>query len=233
MKPMSVFFVYAVAILLASGCVGPGRFSHIVTVYSYMTPSGQQIPAPSAAQPTPCLLVNGGYQQLGDPASNEPTPIGMAVAAMVGDALATNWYQCIRLEEVTPTLVVVYHWGSAIPDYSPEERRLPSMGDLQILDLVGGRALKNADLESEQLAILSAATDERYFVSAAAYRYTVHAPHNIGTLVWRTQISVPRDGLTLERAIPLLTSTGAALFGRETLLPRRIHVLVQGVFRSK
>ncbi|MES2692522.1 MAG: hypothetical protein V4773_03545 [Verrucomicrobiota bacterium] len=221
--------------MILAGCVSSGSWPHEVTVYSYVTASGRNVSAATSDRPVSCLLVDGGYREIGDtPRSGGRHALDPSrIAALLHEGLAGNHYRCIGKKDTVPALVVVFHWGHAAPESFQEERRTPSMADLQMLDLVGGRGLANADLKSERQAIFSATTEERFFVSVAAYAYAEGAAENIGELLWRTQMSVRTDGLVAEQAMPMLTAIGGTFFGRETPLPRRIDVSVTGVLRRR
>lgn len=210
--------------LLSASEVSAGLPSYEVTVYSSLTAAGRKQDAPTSAAPLPCLLVNGGYREIGDRRAGEHSPDPRWIATLVHDGLELHHYRCVGSNEAAPRVVIVYRWGCAIPETRPVALHMLPKSDLEILDLVGGGALRRADLASERNAIFSAATDERYFVSIAAYAYSTTAAQNIGDLLWRTQLSVPCGDLTQAGAVRLLTAAGASLLGTETPLPRRITV---------
>lgn len=211
-------------VLLSASEVTAALPSYEVTVYSSVTAAGRKQAAPTSAAALPCLLVTGGYREIGDRRAGEHSPDPGWIATLVHDGLELHHYRCVGPSEAAPRVVIVYRWGCAIPETRSVALHVPAKSDLEMLDLVGGGALRRADLASERNAIFSAATDERYFVSIAAYAYSTTAAQNIGDLLWRTQLSVPSGGLTQAGAVRLLTAAGAPLLGAETPLPRRITV---------
>jgi hypothetical protein len=221
----------SLALALATGCSTTGVPSYEVTTYSYVTEAGRQVASPTDDHPARVLLVNGGYQEFGDPRARDKAAEPLLVATHVRDALLHNHFQPITVGEAPPDLLVVFQWGAANPE-TAGQTGATSHSALQRLDLVGGRALRNADLESERNTIHNAAADPRYFVAVAAYHYAESAPNRMGSLLWRTQISVPAGGLTQDRAVPLLTAVGGRLFGMDTPLPRRVWVGINGVLNT-
>jgi hypothetical protein len=232
-QPWSFAGAVAVSLGLAAvtGCSTTGTPSYEVTTYSYVTDTGRQEPSPTEDQPARCLLVNGGYQEFGDPRARDKAADPLLVAAHVRDALLRRHFKTITAGEAPPDMLVVFHWGASNPETATQNGAI-SHTALPQLDLVGGRALKSAGLESERNAIHNAAVDPRYFVAVAAYQYAESAPNSMGSLLWRTQISVPAAGLTQDRAVPLLTAVGGSLFGMDTPLPRRVSVGINGVLNT-
>lgn len=221
----------ALALALCTGCSTTGTPSHEITTYSYLTDAGRRVASPTEEQPIRCMLVNGGYQEFGDPRARDKAAEPLLVATHVRDALLRNHFKTIAVGELPPDIVVVFHWGASNPE-AVGQNGTASHAALQRLDLVGGRALRNTDLESERNTIHNAADEPRYFVAVAAYHYAELAANRMGSLLWRTQISVHAIGLTQDRAVPLLTAVGGRLFGMDTALPRRVSVGINGVLNT-
>lgn len=205
-------------------------FAHEVTVYSYVTDDGKRVVAPTPERPVCGLLVHGGYQEIGAPGARSQNVAAeqTRVDQLVRGALDAGGFQCPTKQALSTGLLVVCHWGCTHPyppDSDPNEWYLEK---LQMLALVGGRALNLTNSESERATILRAAGDDRYFVIVSAYDLAVYAEQKTKRLLWRTQMSVPSDGLSQEQALPLLVTAGVALFGCETTLPRRVEMNVAG-----
>jgi hypothetical protein len=229
MKTIRLLFGLAASALIASGLHGAS--THEVTVFSSITVEGKKLSLPTADAPLMCILANGGNRNIGgfDPAVTA-TPV-QTILSLVSRALTRNSFRCGRPDEGAPSLMIVCHWGHATPpamDAGPEFN-----GDrAEMLALVGGAALGRA-LDQERAAIVTAANDERFFVIVSAYDYAAYSNSGAKRLLWRSQMSVPSYGLSTTQAWPLLTAAGAALFGRETPLPRRIAVEVGGVLNPE
>jgi hypothetical protein len=206
--------------------------AHEVTVYSFVTADGRKTPAATSEQPAGARLVAGGLQQIGGPPTHHLiTPSDLArVAQPLGGALGAHGFQ-LTTETTSTEHLIVFHCGFAYPTPVDPAGNLWHHEKLEMLTLVGGRALSRAVLEAERAAIFQAAGDERYFVVVSAYDYAVYAKQGTKRLLWRTQMSVPSHGLMPEQAWPMLVTAGAPLFGRDTPLPRRIEIKVTGQLR--
>jgi hypothetical protein len=222
------FVFLAMTVMAWSGCASIERSSYTITIHSYVTAEGRLHPAATRARPTLYALVTGGHRIIGDSRAGEGEVDSVQVIRLVHDALQAAHYRATGPYDQAPDLVLVFSWGSAIPEPEPDGTTNPSYADLQMLDLVGGRSLSNLDLQSEKDALHREAREARYYLSVAAYRSSKGAVQDMGPLYWRTQISVPIADLTLQRALPMLAATGVGIFGSDTRIPMRIVMRVSG-----
>jgi hypothetical protein len=151
---------------------------------------------------------------------------------LVRAALRLNGYAGLRHGEA-PELIVVFHWGCLRPDsrgsgVGPFGVVL-NQGDM--LELVGGRALVSNSDRILQSALIDAAADERYFLIVSAYE-PPNSGEELSRLLWRTQCSLPSDGLSQEQALPILAAAGAVHFGRETVVPDFVTLDVERMLRD-
>ena len=200
---------------------------HEVTVYAYVTEAGAKFATPTAVRPRPYLLADGGYREIGSVPRGEPSPAPVRVLRWVHDALAVHHYEAIRRGSPPEAeCLMVCHSGVIIPDapMTATGRLATRLDDVQALALVGGRALRFADLPSEREAIFSAAKDERYFLIISAFADSAEGAPQHRVLLWRAQMSVPCAGLTPDEALPLLVVAGAGRCGTGTRLPCRVTV---------
>src|SRR5258708_8706461 len=66
--------------------------SREVNVFSYLTDDGRKIATPTPASPAYYLLINGGYQEMGDLVEGEKSPDAAPVQKFVRKALAGNYF---------------------------------------------------------------------------------------------------------------------------------------------
>ncbi len=197
--------------------------SREVNVFSYLTDDGRKIATPTPASPAYYLLINGGYQEMGDLVKGEKSPDAARVEKLVRKALAVNGYQGVTKTSPHLDLVVTFHWGYANPQIEKDDSGNETFYNLnQMYSLVGGRALSKADLNFERAAITEAAREDRYFVIVTAFDFNAYMKQKKRIMLWRTQMSVPSVGIDQDTALPALVSAGGALMGRETNLPKQI-----------
>ena len=229
MKTTQLIYGITAAIFIASALRGTSVRE--VTVFSSVTVDGRKLPLPSVDQPVNCILVSEGYQEIGDGESAGASSPAAQVLNPLIVALTKYSFQCVRQGGTPPPLMILCHWGHATPrpiDAGPEfdhERA-------QMLALVGGEALGRG-LPFECEAIRAAANEERFFMVVSAYDFAAYTEKRVRRLLWRTLMSVPSYQLSPVQAWPLLTATGAALFGHETSMPRRIDVNVSGILNPE
>src|SRR5688572_5791807 len=140
MKP---YFHLSLTIALMSPISGYSAANQIV-VYSFVTHAGRNIASPTKERPARCALGSGGYREWGGIRAGE-RPIRLdQIDPLVRAALQVNAYEPLRRDE-TPDIVVEFYWGCMRPDPSGlgNGRFDIVVNQLDILDLVGGRALEN------------------------------------------------------------------------------------------
>ena len=201
-----------------------------MTVVTEFTPYGRLLRPVSPAQPAYFVAQPGGYKQLGDTVGGEVRPPPADLERAMIKALATNGFLPAAPPAHTPTLAVVYTWGShnkLSPEMAAQFPQLAARHMLERATLVGGRQFMagiNRRLEfgdsildhSERMDYLTdQADDDLYFIIASAYDY---AALTLGKrqLVWRTSMTANARGVALRETILPLIATGASYLGRET-----------------
>lgn len=216
------------AAALMSGCAS----SRQIIVYSFFTDAGRGLAAPTQEKPARYALGSGGYHEWGGIRAGEK-PVTLAfVEPLVRAALRINAYTGLRTGE-SPELVLVFHWGCL----RPEPRGLPTgafdviLNQHHLLDLVGAGTLVAHPDPVLRSALTEAAAEERYFLIVSAYDPPATG-EDPTRLVWRTQCSLPLNGLSQEQAFPILAAAGAGHFGRETRVPDFVTLDVEQVLRE-
>jgi hypothetical protein len=216
-----------IAVLLAARFPGfptvVAAAEHEVTAWSFVTDCGRTAPTAENGL-VRCLLLSGGYQELGrvfaTPPSAPPT------AERVREVLAEG----LRGSEFRPTYdapaieqMLIYQWGYMDPRTDGLARAANSERERRtMLTLLGAStALKS---EVERTALAEALADDRYFLVVSAYDHQAYLASREQRLLWRCHLSVPAHSLSHEQALPLLVGAGVALFARETTEPRRIRI---------
>lgn len=189
-------------------------------VFAYRTtPSIAQ-----SAQPVSCLIVDGGYRQIGAVPAGDTRATPAEVDRLVRRAAQLSGFDPLKTGE-TPAIVLVYQWGYVNPDFVPT--RTEDLGVLahgkEALAIVGEGALANSDLNSERNTVLQAASEERYFLIVSAFDHQEYAKGK-WTLLWRAHASVATPGLTEEKAMPVLAAASSKWLGRDSRTLRTVVV---------
>jgi hypothetical protein len=69
---------------------------------------------------------------------------------------------------------------------------------------------------------LAAAKESRYFVFIAAYSPAAYINKREKKLLWRAQMSLPSNGVTMNQSIDALVYSSVAYLGRPTDLPKHV-----------
>jgi hypothetical protein len=76
----------------------------------------------------------------------------------------------------------------------------------------------------KKIALLSAAGDDRYYVTIAAYDFAAYFNHHEKVLLWITRMSIPKQELDMEEVVVPLIKTGTPFLGRETTAPQVVDI---------
>jgi len=205
--------------------------AHEIIVYSFVTDAGKKVTAPTPDHPVNILLGSYGYQEAGAPAAGERSPPPEYVERLVRHALASSGYKDGTDHYPEEDLMVTYSWGTMNPVMVRNDgTRDVCLNEEEMLRLVGGNAPSRMWRDREAYeSIREAALEPRYFVVVSGYDFAAYLKQRVKKLLWRAQMSIHSTGLTQTEAVPMLLAAGAALFGCETPIPRRITMHVSGI----
>lgn len=79
------------------------------------------------------------------------------------------------------------------------------------------------DIETSQL--MDQASQDLYFVIASAYDFS-SVQNGQKTLLWRTKISAPSEGMEMDSTLPQIVTNAAPYFGREMAKAKPLHVRI-------
>jgi hypothetical protein len=237
----SIGKLIALFVLLGLGSARADRMSD-VNVYSFLTPAGQKLAPPTGDQPAICLLVNGGYHENGAIVAGENPPSADKVQMLVQKALAAAHYLAFspgnlpKSRELKLSYIIVYYWGYMNPtvqeadagdDNDADASPTVDFNGPSMLSLVAGDSLNNMVPNSQAWnEALAAAEQNRYFVFIAAYSPAAYFKDDKREkkLLWRAQMSLPSDGVTLDQSIAALVASSVNYLGRPTELPKLVNM---------
>jgi hypothetical protein len=208
-----------------------------MTVFTEMTDHGRELPQASAESPVYFISYDAGRKSEGEPIGEKVFPAPDALQDILFRSLANNGYRPAAPGQ-TPSLALIYYWGSHSSIEDPEEIALfPERNQQHVLEramLVGGSAYRRkiadeyafgytfADRMPKQAFLIDQASRDMYFVVVSAYD---HAEMLAGRrrLAWRTTMTVSANGVSMRDALPPLVLTAADYFGRATDEPVAIN----------
>ncbi|HWA24172.1 MAG TPA: hypothetical protein VG734_00760 [Lacunisphaera sp.] len=215
-----------------------------MTVYSERTPWGREQPDVSPSTPAYYVMQSQGYQPMGSNPVRENPPPKEVIDELMQRVLEARGFLPVRDPTKTPTLAIIYYWGSHSGLDVQDVMENPALMDLRNRDilqramLVGGRG--NAAKYSRQIAYGVPLSERQareehlryqihnnlYYVVVSAYDYE---SLSLGQrrLVWRTTMTVNDRGLNMDETLPPLIVSATDFFGRDTgetmALERRIN----------
>ena len=222
------------AISVALG-LGWARADHTreVNIYSFLTPAGEKLTPPTAGHPATCLLMNGGYHEEGALVAGEKPVAPGKIEPLVLKALATAHYMSYVPEKFPHDAteldyIIVYSWGYM----NPSEDSDPSSDDstttvtfngASMLALVAGDSISRMTPNTMDWEdAMAAAEDSRYFVLIAAYSPAAYINKHERKLLWRAQMSLPSNGITLDQSVGALVDSSVGYLGRQTNTPKQV-----------
>ena len=212
-----------------------------MTVNTEVSNFGRLLRPVSREHPMSYIAVAGGFKQLGDPIYGEKSPPVADLERAMKRSLAAGGYLESESSAATPSLVVIFHWGTHAKPPPEVARNFPELArkyELERAMLVGGKKYFNryADIlewgltpfdanDPAQQYLRHQSRDDLYFVVASAYDYAALAHHE-RKLLWRTSMTVNTTGVNMDETLIPLIATAAPFFGRETadpqIAPRRV-----------
>ena len=234
MKNSSLLFpVLCVAALLPVPATRAGSMDMIAV--AEQTNKGAMVAPPTADNPACYVAYDGGYIEAGDPIAGEKPPTAAAIGQTLRQVLAAQGYKPATAM-ASPSLLLVYHWGSINKDTIAIPRLNKLKPNLRARIYLAGSTREAATLENFLLSrksapipndwapvpgfltariedVLNVANDDRYFVIVSAYDYTAISRHE-PALLWRVKLSARSVSSYMEEVLPSLISGGAPFFGR-------------------
>ncbi len=203
------------------------------TIVAEQTRKGTEVQPPIVDNPAFYIAYDGGYIEAGDPIAGHKPPTAAAMGQALRQALATQGYQPAA---GSPSLLLVYHWGSINIDTIAIPRISKIKPNLKARIYLSGSTREAATLENFLLSrksapiandwapvpgfltarmqdLLSTANDNRYFVIVSAYDYAAVTRHE-AALLWRVKLSARSVSSDMDEVLPSLVSGGAPFFGR-------------------
>lgn len=193
-----------------------------VNINVEVTEAGKKFTPPTPAHPAYYFPVTGGFREEGAVKAGEKPPPRLLVLQQLAKTLAAQGYLVIGSKTPSPTVLLVFHWGSMNPQIDEfgdmEDPQKLFYNQREMVSLVGGHTLGNLDLWSEREAVMQGAEDDRYFVVVTAFDFAA-AQRKQKMLLWRAKMSTGSAGFSMEDVVAALITSGGPHFGRETLRP--------------
>jgi hypothetical protein len=226
------------ALSLAGACatgLGTRAAAGVFTDNIDMLAVAEQMQAAPSSQGNPVSYVafDGGYIEAGDPIAGKGPPSADQVSKSLNAALADHGF---RANQVTPDIVLTYHWGILRVDHT--QIRLPYGIKTNLrarIELVSTEKLgsevenhillrekgngANDNFSSPRIlagqleTVVQDSKYPRYFVVVSAYDYQALAHHE-ARLLWRTKLSALETSGPMDEVIPALIASGGPFFGK-------------------
>jgi len=178
-----------------------------VDVVVDVTPAGEKVPLPSAAQPVSYFPYTAGFTVAGEipPGAEEPPPTA-AVQHLLARALADEGYR-VATKASPPSVFLAFWWGYKSGDHAAMEELV-----------LGSEYDDNAVVNQPSLrlqAALSVMDEPRYYLIVSAMdlgdlrrgKYTV---------LWTARASTELEGSHFDEVLPAMITAAAPRFGRKT-----------------
>ncbi|HEX2854547.1 MAG TPA: hypothetical protein VHO24_15055 [Opitutaceae bacterium] len=204
-----------------------------MTVNTEMTEYGRLLRPATVAQPVYYIAQPAGFRQFGVPTAGEKPPPAQELETAMTRALAETGYLQASQPGPSPSLVVIYYWGThnkLDPETAKDFPELAAKYQLERAVLVGGKKYAHQlgqimefgetlfDRTQEKEYLRDQALGDLYFVVASAYDYAA-VTQGQKKLVWRTTMTVSTGGVSLRETLGPLIATAAPYFGRESTKP--------------
>lgn len=198
-----------------------------VNVNVILTEAGRNFASPAPGAPVYYYPLVGGFREEGAIMAGDKPPARNAVLRQLAKTLAEQGYLVMNKNSPSPTVALVFHWGSMNPEIfnafeGDDENAFELFSNQsQMLALVGAQMSSPFVRGMEREAILEAAREDRYFVVVSAYDIKA-ALQKRKVLLWRARMSTPSLGVTADQVMGALIKSGGPHFGKETRRPALI-----------
>jgi hypothetical protein len=133
-----------------------------------------------------------------------------------------------------PSLILVFHWGALRAEkvdstLGADATAGPTppavINQDKMIGLIAGKKFDSTvDFGLGTEKILEGVQDDRYFVMISAYDFKAYFEQHKKVMLWAAKMSVPTNDVTMAQVLPTLIDNGGAVFGRETIGPKRLDV---------
>jgi hypothetical protein len=228
---MKLVSLWSAALAAALSAVFPAYAGNSeVIVNCDLTKEGRNFTPPTKDKPVQYVLLLSGYREIGEKVAGEVEPSKDEVKKIVVSTLSSQHYVATTKSMTTkPEILIVVHYGYANPElidsdgFNPDNPQVV-LNDRAMRGLVGGRALATmSPNEVGRSALLSAASDNRYFILVTAFDWAA-AEKKEKKALWRARISIPSQRTSLQAVIPIMLKNAAPFLGRDTEFPRQFNV---------
>lgn len=197
------------------------------TVITEQTPTGASRPPGAATTALPCVLLDGGFIEAGDPVAGEKPPTPEAVRGVLQAALSAAGF---TPGTASPALLLTYHWGvirhnSHAPrrpfDIDPNYRaRVALVASAPVVSRAEDyyHAGRKGYIDPSVRDALTLGTDGRYFLIVSAYDYA-DARQSRATLLWRVRLSAMDNSGYMNEVIPALAASVGPYLNRSAAAP--------------
>lgn len=215
-------------------------FHHDVNVFTVtdVSKEGEATPRPTAEKPAYYIAVSLGFHDFGPSVAGERIPPSDTIIKHMTKVLAKEHYlPATDLHQ--PTLLLLYAWGTLYPN------KIPLMGSLDfevqtnrsaMLRFLGGDKLgitsrpeeafsqsfmprELAFYNTDAQSLLEAASDDLYVAAVVAYDFDTLINKKKKQPLWKTKISCPSLGLSLDETLPTMLTIAGPYIGKDTPKP--------------
>ncbi len=241
MRALKPLLLYTLVAASSQAGFFQNMFHHDVVVITStdLTDEGKKLPVPSTKSPVYYVAVNVGYQDFGGVIAGDKIPPSPEMVKVIAKVLAKQGFLPATTRH-PPTQIVAYAWGTmyneTVPSFDP---RLPDiqLNRAQKMKFLGGEKMGLYDphaasfgssstslpeltiMSPDQEMITSTAKDDLYVAALTGYDYRTLAQSKKAVALWKTRISCPSLGLSMDETLPTMLAIATPFIGRETAKP--------------
>ena len=211
---------------LALANLAPAATTPDVLVIADVTPAGKARPPASPEHPVYYEPVWAGFQELGAVVAGERPPSREKAQQELTAALTKLGYLAASAKTPPPTVLIFFAWGTLNPDVmttpgvgADGSDEQVNFNRTQMLGFLGAHKVKKlSDYSADKERVLTAASEDQYFLAVAAYdRASVLQRKR--TLLWMTRLAADSRRVWLPETLPALIASGGRFFGKDSDLP--------------
>jgi hypothetical protein len=207
-----------------------------INVNTAMTPAGKKLQHPAPGQPAYYYPYVVGYEEIGAVATGDKKlPDAVLVEHLMAEALASQGYLVTHITGTKlnppPSLLLVFRWGNINPvqyddydDYGAKTHHHDQRAYRKEMNFVGLQETDLLDNRMSKKDLVESASDDRYYVTIAAYDFAAYYTLHKTALLWVSRMSIPKQDLYLDQVVAPLVNTGTPFLGRETTTPRLVDI---------
>ena len=203
-----------------------------------MYSDGYQLEHPSPGKPAYYFPYVHEFREIGTgPAGLKVTPKAQLIHELA-ECLYAQGYVATHTVKGTgstmalagpPSLLLVIDWGIIHPelldgslggDATTSTAPPQVINQAQMIGLTAGKRFDSTvDFGDETEKLLQGLADDRYFIMISAYDFQAYFQHHKKVLLWVSKLSMPSDGIEMDRALSILTKYGGMVLGKSTRGP--------------